>query len=144
MLNTPRLTPGWLMLINCFTIYNASLPKEYTLRAKAAAVKALELDEGLAEAHVSLALIKYRHDWDWAGAENEFKRALELNPHDATAHHMYGMYLTAVGRFHEAHLKLQRAQELEPLSLIINSALGAVFYFAREYEHRLGPDPTDA
>jgi DNA-binding winged helix-turn-helix (wHTH) protein/Tfp pilus assembly protein PilF len=114
--------------------YNASPPKEYTLHAKAAAVKALELDDGLAEAHVSLALIKYRHDWDWAGAESEFKRALELNPNDATAHHMYGMYLTAVGRFHEASTELQRAQEIDPLSLIISSAMGAVFYFAGEYE----------
>lgn len=117
--------------------YNASPPKEYTQHAKAAAVRALELDDGLAEAHVSLALIKYRHDWDWAGAENEFKRALELNPNDATAHHMYGMYLTAVGRFHEARSQLQCAQEIDPVSLIISSAMGAVLYFAREFERAL-------
>jgi DNA-binding winged helix-turn-helix (wHTH) protein len=114
--------------------YHLSPPGELNLRAKAAATKALELDDTLAGAHVSLALVKYRHDWDWAGAEVEFRRAIELDADDATARHMYGMYLTAAGRFDEALSELRRALEIDPVSLIISSSLGTLFHFAGRYD----------
>jgi serine/threonine-protein kinase len=87
--------------------------------AKRAALRALELDNTLAEAHVSLALIKERWDWDFTGAEAEYKRAIELNPDYATAHHRYGVFLAAMGRFDQGITELERARALDPLSLVI-------------------------
>lgn len=93
------------------------------LRAKAAALKAIELDETLAEPHSSLAFIAETHEWDWATAEKEYKRALELNPGDARAHHWYAGYLIYVGRFEEGIAEARRARELDPLSSLVNNAL---------------------
>jgi serine/threonine-protein kinase len=101
-------------------------PNEVLPKAKAAALKALEIDETLAEPHVSLAHGKYFYDRDWAGAEREYKRAIELNPNYSVAHHWYAVYLTNVGRTPEALAEIRRAQELDPLSLSINSWLGAI------------------
>ncbi|MBA3715955.1 MAG: winged helix-turn-helix domain-containing protein [Pyrinomonadaceae bacterium] len=95
-------------------------------QAKAAAMKALEIDESLAEAHVSLGFIKFWFDWDWDGAESEFKRAIELNPNEAYAHVSYAHLLSNLGRHHEALAEAKRARELDPLSLRIN-ALEAQF-----------------
>lgn len=120
-----------------FSTYSALPPKEFNERAKAAASKALEIDETLAEAHIALALIKYRCDWNWLAAEEEYRRTIELNPKQANAHHMYGMYLTAAERFDEALASLTRAQELDPLSLNINAAVGSIFYFSRQYGQAL-------
>jgi DNA-binding SARP family transcriptional activator len=110
-------------------------PGEAFPKAKEAAVKALEIDDTLAEAHASLALALGQHDWDWANAEGEFKRAIELKPTYATAHHWYAfVYLTAMGRLEEAIAEESRAQELEPLSLIISTNLGTLLYLARRYD----------
>lgn len=98
---------------------NDALPK-----AKAAALKALELDDSLAEAHNSLAHPLYYYDRDWAGAEREFKRSIELNPDYATVHHWYAVYLSVVGRQQEALTQIRSAQELDPLSLSINVWVG--------------------
>ena len=98
------------------------------------AIKALEIDDTLAEAHTSLALIKMFYDWDWSGSEREFKRAIELNPGYGPAHQWYGGHLVALGRRAEAFAEMRRAQELDPLSLMINAAVAWHFYFAREYE----------
>jgi serine/threonine protein kinase/Tfp pilus assembly protein PilF len=106
--------------------------KESFPRAKAAAMKALELDDTLAEAHASLAYVKTFYDWDWPGAETGFKRALELNPNYATAHHWYALYLTVVGRQAEGLAEIEHARELEPLSLIINTNAGRLLYYARQ------------
>jgi TolB-like protein/Tfp pilus assembly protein PilF len=129
--------------------YDAPHPLEMMPKAKAAAVKALEIDESLAEAHTSLAFIKFRLDWDWAGAEKEFARAIELNPGSATSHHWYALYLTAMDRQDEAIREIKRAQELDPLSLIIASAVGRVYHFAgqcdqalEEYRKTLEMDPN--
>jgi len=104
-------------------------------KAKAAAEKALQLDGTLAEAHTSLAAVRILHDWDWAGAEQEFQRALELNPNYAQAHHWYGnLLLGPEGRHDEAISELQRAQELDPLSLIINADIGFAYYLAGRYD----------
>ncbi len=107
--------------------------KEAYPRAKAAAFKALEMDETLAEAHASLGSAR-GFDWDWVGAEKEYKRAIELNPGYATAHQWYAEYLSYMGRHNEAIAEAKRAQELDPLSLIINAVWGYVFFYARRYD----------
>ena len=103
-------------------------------KAKTAALKALEIDETLAEPHVSLAHVKYYYDRDWTAAEREYKRAIELNPNYAIAHQWYAIYLMSVGRFDEALAQAKRAQELDPLSLPINMTLGWVLLNARQYD----------
>jgi TolB-like protein/DNA-binding winged helix-turn-helix (wHTH) protein len=103
--------------------------------AQGAAEKALQLDSTLAEAHTSLAAVKILHDWDWQGAEQEFHRALDLNPNFAQAHHWYGnLLLGPAGRHEEAISELQRAQELDPLSVIINADTGFAYYLAGRYD----------
>jgi len=114
--------------------YSFLPPKEAIPRAKAGATKALELDETSAEAHTSLAFVKHRYEWDWLGAEREFKRAIELNPNYATAHHWYSDYLEQMGRHDEAITEIKRAQQLDPLSLIINAVVGRRFRSARRYD----------
>jgi len=113
------------------TAFAALAPGEAFPKAKAAALKALELDDSLAEAHTSLATILV-NEWDWGGAAKEFKRSIELNPGYATARHWYAFYLTALGRLDEAIREGQRAQELDPLSVIINRDLGLIYYYARK------------
>ena len=104
--------------------FRGGLPSKDTLsRAKAAALKAIELDDTLAEAHASLAFIAETHEWDWARAEREYKRALELAPGDARAHHWYAGYLTYVGRIQDGIAEEKRARDLDPLSLPVNNAL---------------------
>jgi tetratricopeptide (TPR) repeat protein len=122
---------------NLLSYYSVLRPKEAMPRAKAAALRALELDPALAEAHTSLASIKSMYDWDWAGAESGFKRAIELNPAYPTAHHWYAWYLVAMGRFAEALAEIESAQELDPLSLVIGTRVGTFLYYAREYERAI-------
>lgn len=112
-----------------------SLPSaEAMLKARGAALKGLELDPSLAEAQTSLAMVRTAYDWDWDAAENGFRRAIQLNPSYATAHHWYAHLLRALGRFGEAVAEIRRAQELDPLSLIINSNLGSALFYAGRYE----------
>lgn len=108
-------------------------PKEAFSNAKVAVQKALEIDETLAEAHASLGHLKM-HDFDWAGAELEFKRAIKLNPNYATTYHMCGFYFALMGRHDEAITYIKRALELDPISLGINTDLGVIFYFAGQYD----------
>jgi eukaryotic-like serine/threonine-protein kinase len=108
-------------------------PKELLAKEKAAAQKALELDETLAEAHAGLALIK-RDEWDWAGAENEYKRAIELNPNYAGAHGNYAFYLSIMGWTTEALAEIKRAQELDPLRINIKRQEAIILIFARRYD----------
>ena len=108
-------------------------PHEVYPKAKAAAMKALELDDSLAEAHTTLGFFRLLYDWDWAAAEQEFKRATELNPNYASAHDGYGFYFKVMGQLSEAIRECKRAQELDPLSLFINISLGWVYYFSRRY-----------
>jgi DNA-binding SARP family transcriptional activator/TolB-like protein/Flp pilus assembly protein TadD len=117
----------------------AALPLgEAVLRAREAAVTALELDDTLAEAHALLGCILVEYDWNWPDAEKEFKRAIELNPNYATAHHWYAfIYLVAIGRLDEAIGEEKRAQELDPLSLIINTNVGTLLYLARQYDEAI-------
>jgi serine/threonine protein kinase/Tfp pilus assembly protein PilF len=113
----------------------AGLPaKEFMPKAEAAARKALELDPALAEPHAVLGLIKRSYEWDWVGAESEFNRAIELNPSYPTAHHWYSLMLCESGRFDEAQAEIRLAQELDPLSLVINVAMGSGPYYKRQYD----------
>ncbi|UCH09959.1 MAG: hypothetical protein JSU61_12215 [Fidelibacterota bacterium] len=109
-------------------------PREAYPKAMAAAMRALEIESTLAEARISLAYIKYIYDWNWGEAEEEFKRALELNSNYATGHQWYGEFLTAMGRFDEALEEIRRARELDPLSLIISAIEGWFYFFARQYD----------
>jgi TolB-like protein/Tfp pilus assembly protein PilF len=106
-------------------------------RAKEAALKALELDDTLAEAHASLAWIKSTYDWDWPSGDKEFQRAIELNPGYVTAHRRRGLTLAVTGRFEEAIAENKRAVELDPLSIINNWALGDTLYKARQYDQAI-------
>jgi TolB-like protein/DNA-binding winged helix-turn-helix (wHTH) protein/Tfp pilus assembly protein PilF len=103
-------------------------------RAKAEALKALELDPALGEAHATLAVVKEELDWDWSGAAQEFERALELGPASATTHQWYSEYLLRVGRSQESIGQIQQALELDPASPLMNAESGAVLYWAREYD----------
>jgi serine/threonine-protein kinase len=110
--------------------------KDHSLiqKAKEAALKALEMDHTLAEAYTSLAASKFHYDWDWEGAEKEFKRALELNPNYATAHQWYSEFLVARGKTDEAIDEMKKALDLDPLSLAINRDIGEIYYFARQFD----------
>jgi TolB-like protein/DNA-binding winged helix-turn-helix (wHTH) protein/Tfp pilus assembly protein PilF len=112
-------------------------PLEAMPKAKEAARKALELDEQLAEAHGAMAVIIEWGDWDWAGAEKEYKRTIELNPNDDLAYQRYSIFLAQRKRFDEAFAQLKRARELDPLSLIITYHMGYVAYLARQYDRAI-------
>src|SRR5581483_2390456 len=109
-------------------------PREAMPKAKAAAMRAVEIDEGLAQAWASLAGIRWLYEWDWSGAEDAYRRAIELNPNYANAHEGYSMLLSARGRFDEATAQITKANDLDPLSLIIAVHSGWPYYFARDYE----------
>jgi len=109
-------------------------PSEAYPKGRTAAQKALEIDETLAEAHASLANYKFRFDWDWAGAEADFGRAIELNPNYASAHHWYAVFLSVMGRHGEARTEIDKALELDPLSLIINGISGLIYQWAGKYD----------
>jgi TolB-like protein/Tfp pilus assembly protein PilF len=119
-------------------LFDAGSPQDYFPKAKAAAERAIELQETSAEAHTALALLFCFSDVNFSQSEKEFKRAIELNPNYATAHHWYGnALLVALGRFNEAISENKRAVELDPLSLIINADLGSTFMLARQYDQAI-------
>ena len=116
-------------------------PKEAYPKAKEAAQKALEIDDTLAEAHIPLAVVKAGYDWDLPGSEDEFRRAIALNPSSARAHQAYGLILLgSTGRFEEAIVELKRALELDPLSPLISTNLGTVLFHARRYDQAIEQD----
>lgn len=106
---------------------------DVTRRARASAERAVEIDGALAEAQAALGFVRFRFDWDWAGASEALRRAVELNPGYATAHHWLGMLLTALGRADESLESIDRALASDPLSLIVGSAKGRALHFARRY-----------
>ena len=133
----PQFALAYAGLADCYNVIVESVsvsPPEALTKAKTAALKALSLDDNLAEAHASLAWVHFQLDWDWAGADREFRRAIELNPGYATAHHWYAQYLAAMGRAEEAMGEMNRAQQLDPLSLIIRLDTGAVEYWCRHLD----------
>ncbi len=117
--------------------YSALSPTEAFPKAKQASVKALEIDNTVAKAHVSLAFGRMYFDWDFQRAESEYQQAIELNPSYATAHHFRALNLMATGQTDLAIAEMNKAQALEPLSLIINTNLGWMLYFARQYDQAI-------
>ncbi len=113
--------------------FSALLPQEAGDKARAAAMRALELDNRLSEAHCSLALVHFWFDWNWAEAEEQFRRAIALKPNYASAHNWYAAFLNAMGRFSEAATEQKIAEEWDPLSLIIAMNSADPYYFSRQY-----------
>ncbi len=113
------------------SIYGDVHPSGSLTKAQSAAESALQLDSNLSQAHTALAAVKTDRDWDWSGAEREYRRALELNPGDPTAHHWYALHLSRLGRWQEAETEILRALALDPLSLIINTDAAEIAYWSR-------------
>lgn len=126
----PNFALGYAGLADCYQVMvnleQLKAPDGFRM-ARAAAIKALELDKALAEAHTSLASIEGDFDWDWTGAEAEYKQALTFNPNYATAHHWYGDFLAGMGRFAESAEEIRKAQELDPLSPVIGVTLAQLY-----------------
>jgi TolB-like protein/lipoprotein NlpI len=120
-----------------FATFRVSPPKEAYVKAREAAVKALELNPELSEAHSALAMVSLYHDWDWAAAERSFTRAISLNPDDATAHQRYALALAWFERFEQALREIARASELDPVSPVFSSNVGQIRYFARQYDQAI-------
>jgi TolB-like protein/Tfp pilus assembly protein PilF len=133
----PTYALAYAGLADCYAIlfYYAELPaSEAFPKAKAAALKALEIDDTLAQAHAALAFVHEDFDWDFSSAEKEFKRAIELNPNYPTVHHWYSRHLSWLGRHEQAIAEAERANELDPLSPVISNARAVVFNNARQYD----------
>ncbi len=129
----PNYGAAYAGLADCYNmlvVYGRLQPKEGFPKAKEAAAKALEIDESSAEAHSSMAFIKFRWDWDRAETEREFQEAIKLKPAYAPAHQWYSSYLVAVERFDEAIAEAKRTEELEPLSFVASSHLGWIYYLS--------------
>jgi len=136
----PAYAPAYSGLAEAYAMlgFRGGFPSKDALSAaKKAARKASELDDALAEPHASLAFIAETYEWDWPGAEREYKQALELNPGYAQAHNWYGGYLTYTGRFNEGVAEAMRARELDPLSLPLNNALAGRLLAAGRYDEAL-------
>ena len=135
----PNYALAYAGLSDCYAIISAEIfgtmpASEAAPKARAAAVRALELDPTLAEAQTSLATEKFNYEWDWSGAAQGFERAIGLNPSYATAYQRYSLYLIAIGRAQDSFAQIQKARELDPLSLSINFSLGWRLYMARQYD----------
>ncbi len=136
----PNYALAYTGLADCYTLrsdYGYLAPQEGYALAKGAVTLALKYDDTLAETHTSLASIKAVADWDWQGAENEYRRAIELNPNYPTAHHWYGAQLLILGRLDQALQEIKKAQQLDPLSLAINKDLAVTYLYARDYDKAL-------
>jgi Tfp pilus assembly protein PilF len=106
-------------------------------RAKESAQRAIALDETVGEAHTTLAFATWNQDWDWAAAEREFKRAIELDPNESVPHHGYGVYLSALGRHEEAVTQMRRSVELDPLSPLANTNLGSIYWSSHQFDRAI-------
>jgi TolB-like protein/DNA-binding winged helix-turn-helix (wHTH) protein/Tfp pilus assembly protein PilF len=138
----PQYALAYAGLADCYgiigaTIYGRLPAAEASPKAKAAAIRALEIDPSLAAAETSLATAKFNYDWDWAGAADGFKKAIQLDPGYSTAYQRYSLYLSAMGKFDDSFEEIKKARELEPLSISINTALGWRLYLAREYDRAI-------
>ena len=128
---------GLADVYNILGYYNSLPPMEAYAEAKASALKALQLDNSLAEPHATLGVIKRDFEWDWAGAEVEFQRAIEISPGFAEAYHWNSTLLSMMGKHSEALQEKRRALALDPLSVVIRSDLGRMFYFSGDYDQAL-------
>jgi tetratricopeptide (TPR) repeat protein len=133
----PEYALAYAGLADCYTIlavYGLLAPREAKVEAERAACKALEINDDLAEGHNSLGAVRFRFDWDWEQTEAALQRARTLNPSYADAHLSYALYLQALGRLDESIAETRRACDLDPLSLLMETALGRALYFARQYD----------
>ena len=138
--NDPTYALGYAGLADSYNIlgyYNALPPIEAYRKGKAAALKALELDNSLAAPHAALGVVKRDFEWDWSGAEEEFQRAIELNPGYVEAYHWRGTLLSMLGRHAEALREKNKALAIDPLSVVIRTDLARMFYFSRDYDQSL-------
>jgi adenylate cyclase len=128
-------------------------PEELYADSKTAALKALQIDDTVAEAHAALAFVLFAHEWDWGGAMREYKRAIELNPNYDEVHHGYALYLAAMGNIQEALAEIDRAQELDPLTLPLKENAGWIYVWAHQYDRavtkfqsmvKMAPDDPDS
>jgi TolB-like protein len=136
----PRYALAYTGLADSYVLlgWNSYLPPAQAFpNGKAAAQTALQIDPDLAEAHTSLAALLWLHDWQWEQAQREFKRSLELGPTYATGNHWYAEYVMTMGRHEDVMARMKNGQELDPLSLIINVAVGWALYFARRYDEAI-------
>lgn len=136
----PNYAPAYIGLADtyaCLGEYLYAPPAEAFTRAKSAALKARELDASMAEAYASLAEVAFFYEWDWALAEEGFRRAVELRRNYASGHHGYAWFLMAMGRWDEATGYFEQAQKLDPGSLTLNTFLGLPLYYSRQYEKAL-------
>jgi TolB-like protein/DNA-binding winged helix-turn-helix (wHTH) protein/Tfp pilus assembly protein PilF len=138
----PRSALAFAGLADCYSIIGSAIvgsvpSQEVAPKARVAALKALELDKSLAEAQTSLATVQFNYDWNWPAAGNGFQRSIELNPSYATAYQRYSLYLMAMGRTGESLAQMNRARELDPLSISMNFSLGWRLYMARQYDQAI-------
>ncbi|OFX31600.1 MAG: hypothetical protein A2Z07_09610 [Armatimonadetes bacterium RBG_16_67_12] len=136
----PGYAPAYVGLADSYIVlgnFGSYRPGVIYPMAKTAALKALEIDNSLGDAYASLGRVKANYDWDWAGAEQAFLKAIELRPGYANAHHWYALHLIATGRFDRAIAEITRAQELDPRSLIIANNVGSAYYHARRYDEAM-------
>ena len=136
----PRYALAYAGLADAYSLgtrYHVLPPQEAWPKARAAALKSLELDGALAEAHTAMAFVKMHFEWDWPGAEREFLTALEINPSYAAAHQWNTWALTLQGRFEDAIASMKRARALDPLSQNVTADLALAYYFARQYENAI-------
>ena len=138
----PHYALAYAGLADCYSIIGSAIvgtvpATEVAPKARAAALKSLELDNTLAEAHTSLATVRFNYDWDWNSAASGFRRAVELNPSYATAYQRNSLYLMSMGRTSESIEEMNRAHDLDPLSISTNFSLGWRLYMAREYDQAI-------
>ena len=136
----PRYALPYAGLADCYIIYGGygvESPRQAGPKALAAATRALQIDDTLAEAHASRGLVRELYEWDLDGAAREFERSIELDPKYATAHQWYGEFLSAQGRYDEAVASLKRALQLDPASLVINTGVGSQLHLAHRYDEAI-------
>jgi len=138
----PNYALAYAGLADCYSIIGSAIvgtvpASGVAPKARAAALKSLELDDTLAEAHTSLATVRFNYDWDWNAAASGFRRAVELNPSYATAYQRNSLYLMSMGRTSESIAEMNRAHDLDPLSISMNFSLGWRLYMAREYDQAI-------
>jgi TolB-like protein/DNA-binding winged helix-turn-helix (wHTH) protein len=136
----PNFAPAYAGLADSYVLlngYGGVLPRELMPKAREAARRAVELDGTLAESHTAMAVVAQDYDWDWKTAEKEYRKAIELDPNYATAHHWYAEYLAVMGRFEEAEAEIKQARQLDPLSLIVATDHAVILYYARQYDRAI-------
>ena len=133
----PKYALAYVGEADCYKelgIWGALPPRESNSKAKAAIQKALEIDNNLGEGHATLAHLHFVYDWDWAGAQEEFNRALELSPRSSEVHQLYAIYLSAMGRQDEAVAEIEKAHALDPVSQPTNTVLRFVYLLAHRFD----------